>query len=412
MEQLVLNNKSKLWIDSNKSDKSISIVVNCRVGSRDESGPLIGISHFVEHILFKGTTKYPTSKILTKKLDSLGAIFNAHTSYDHTQYYIKCVDSVALECAEILHQMIYHSLFVSEEMEKEKKVVIEELNKNYDNPMSVVWDDLYRITFNKHELGRDVGGTIDDVKKYKAEDVKKYYKQYYRPENMLIVLTGNITDGVKNNIIKLFGSEKVISTPKLIKPNNLFNSKQTNYNISVIEKDVDQYKLMIGIPLDFGILNIQKCAILEVINNILGGNMSSRLFMEIRENKGLCYTIRSSIDVFYETGIWYIFAGISKGNLKKALEGILEILKDIRNGKYTDAEIEESKVNLERKHAMGNETNLNIATFYASQGVYSDKPLYDLKQYIENINSVTKKDIQKLCSQLISTAKLNVSLVK
>ena len=131
--------------------------------------------------------------------------------------------------AEILHQMIYYSLLVPEEMEKEK-VVIEELNKYYDEPSSVVYQDLYRIAFNNHELARDIGGTIDAVKNYKAADVKKYYKQYYRPENMLIILTGNVTD-VKNNVIKLFGSEKVISSPKPIKPNNLFIMKQEKYNI-------------------------------------------------------------------------------------------------------------------------------------------------------------------------------------
>jgi predicted Zn-dependent peptidase len=414
MEQVVLKNNTKLWLQNRPSDTSVTIVVNFRVGSRDEYKQLIGISHFIEHMMFKGTKTYPTSKILTKKLDSLGAIYNAHTSYDHTQYYIKCVSSVLHECMEILYEMLFESLMLEEDMKKEKKVVIEEINKYKDSPDSAVFEEAYKLTFQGNELGKDIAGSIEAVKNYTKEDVINYYKKYYRPENALVIICGKIDniDKTKQKINELFGSLKQIDKPKPIKPTNPFCVTQTKYRQSIVKRNLEQEKLMITFPLNKGILDNEIYYTLEVINNILGGNMSSRLFMDIRENKGLCYTIYSKLDFFYETGVWYIFAGITKGKTKEAIKEIIKILKEIRNGKFTDSDLSETKLNLLRKFNMQVESNLNIANFYASQGIYSDKILYNIEEYNQNINNVTKENVVKLCSKILNFNKINLAILK
>src|SRR3989338_9962466 len=303
-----LDNKANIVLIPQDNTHSVTVLVVYPVGSRYESKKMNGVSHYIEHLMFKGTKKRKNTLILTREIDRLGAEYNAFTSKEYTGYYIK-IDSEFTETAvDILSDMLFESLFDEKEMEREKGPIVEELRMYRDNPVMNIENVFEDLLYTGCPLGRDIGGTPEHVMSFKRDDVLRYRDTYYGPGNMTIVIAGNIGPRVHEWISTYFGDGKKRKIP----PNRflpaVFGGDKKEERIVVQFKKTDQVQLMLGFP-GFSYTAEENPAV-TVMNTILGGSMSSRLFIKVRERRGLAYMIRSGDDNFRDTGYVSIRAGL------------------------------------------------------------------------------------------------------
>ena len=286
-----LDNGMRVMLAPVNGTDTVSVLVLVRVGSRYEYAKINGASHFIEHMMFKGTKRRPTAQHISRALDAVGADYNAFTGKNVTGYYVK-VDKSHLELGvDLIDDMLFKSKFDASEMNRERGAIVEEIHMYEDNPMMHVSDLLEREMFDGSTLGWEIAGTPKIIKEIDRDEMYAFYKKYYQPSNMLLVVSGNIDRRVKGWIEKRFGSHKdgkesvdgfeTLELPALTK----------RPRARVQTKSTEQIQLAIGFP-SFGTQDPRNPAV-TLLANILGGNMSSRLFTEVRERKGLAYFVRA-----------------------------------------------------------------------------------------------------------------------
>jgi predicted Zn-dependent peptidase len=283
-----------------KGTKATTVLAMFPVGSRYETAKMSGCSHFVEHLMFKGTVKRPTTLDISRALDSYGSQYNAFTSKEYTGYYIKIAGNKQAVAYDILSDMLYNSQFVKEEVEKEKGAIVEELRMYKDNPLMDIENIFETLLFGETPLGREIGGTEATVRGVSREELWEYYQQHYSPKNMVVVIAGDIDRKKLATILpKTFeaklppkGAFGFSYYKKDFEKIGYFKKKVPLADrVFVKQKKVDQSQLMLGFP---GLAyNDKREDVLDVLSTILGGAMSSRLFIEVRERRGLAYMIRS-----------------------------------------------------------------------------------------------------------------------
>lgn len=416
--QIQLENKAKVFFVPLEHTKSVTILVMYPVGSRCEPEKLAGASHYIEHLMFKGTKKRPSTLKLTREIDRLGAEYNAFTGKEYTGYYIK-VDAEYLKIAlDILSDMLFDSLFDAREMEREKGVIIEEIRMYQDNPLMNIDNIFEDLLYKGCPLGRNIAGTEKHVMNYKRTDVLKYRDTHYDPRNMIIAVAGNIppsppglhraNSDIEQIVNKYFGlSKNGKVSPAKFEPFCLGPAKKSE-RIVVEQKKTDQTQLMLGFPCFK--YNDSRNPTLAVLNTILGGSMSSRLFIKIRERRGLAYLVRSGMDNFHDTGYQYIRAGLEAKNINKTIEVVKKEIEEMIKVGVSKKELQDAKTHLRGALILSLEDSSVEASLYARQAIYTDK-IKTPDQKLAEVDKVSNEDIMKVAEQVFQWGKVRVAVI-
>lgn len=399
--------KNKLTIIEVPSTDAESVVVDffVKTGSRSETPKENGISHFLEHFLFKGTKKYPTTMAITELVDGIGGEMNANTGKEHTQYYIKAHHSRLEMIFEILTDMIQQPLLDKPELEREKGVIVEEINMYQDSPRAVVGNLLEEIMWPKQALGRDIAGTPQTVTKFTQAMFRSYLERHYQTGNIIVGISGRYDRKKLNSLIKKYWDK--IPAKKF---NGWDKSKnhQTSPRVAVKFKDTQQAHFDLGFK-SFG-YDDKRGRIAAVLSSLLGGGMSSRLFTEIREKRGLAYYVRAGQSAYIDTGVFDVSAGVQVGKLEEAVTVTLEELDKLKTGDISDKELVKAKEYLKGRTTIYLEDNQARLDWFLEQTAFK-KEVKTPAEVFKEIDSVTKAEIAKIARDLFTPEKLSFAVV-
>ena len=383
--------------------KSISLGVWINAGSRIEDEEISGVSHFIEHMLFKGT-RNRTSKQIASEIDNLGGQINAFTSKECTCYYVKLLDSHIDIGIDVLSDMILNSKFNEDDLDKERSVIIEELKMYEDSPEDLAYDLLTENIYKHDPLGMNIIGTEESLKRLNREKLLDYFNKYYVPNNSVIAISGNFNfDEIINKIEEKF---------------KVWKKRDVNVDIKKAEfkscfltknKDIEQVNLAMSleaVPIE----SDKEVYALAVINTVFGGSISSRLFQKIREEKGLVYSIYSSQSLYRKCGELGIFASMSNEHLKEVYESIIEEIKIMKKYYLTDQEIKESKEQLKGSYILGLEST-SSRMMSIGRALLLNNKVESTDDILKSIDNVDRETVKIVIDKIFNLDKLGVCIV-
>lgn len=380
--------------------RSVAIGVWIGTGSRNENLENNGISHFLEHMFFKGT-KTRSAREIAESFDSIGGQVNAFTSKEYTCYYAKVLDNHSQYALEVLADMFFNSTFDSEELNKEKNVVNEEIKMYEDTPDDIVHDLLSQAVYGDHPLGYPILGTEETLQSFTGEKLEQYMHDTYRPENVVISIAGNVPESFINNAEKFFGTYEA-SKEKMEYEKPAFHATQASR-----KKETEQAHLCLGFEgLQIGHSDVYS---LIVLNNVLGGSMSSRLFQEVREQRGLAYSVFSYHSAYRDSGMVTIYGGTGANQLGVLYETIQDTLAKLRAEGITEKELNNSKEQLKGSLMLSLEsTNSRMSRNGKNELLLGRHRSLD--EIVEQIDQVTKDSVDGMANKIF-TDKYSVSLI-
>jgi predicted Zn-dependent peptidase len=384
---------------------SVTMSIFVKAGSRYEESRVNGISHYLEHVHFKGTKKYPTTKILSEVVDSIGGEFNANTGKEHTQYYISAAKEHLDVIFDVLTELIKNPIFDEKELEREKGVILEEINMYKDNPQIHVEALFEETLWPGTPLGRDIAGTAEKVKAISRDDVINYRNKWYKPSNMIIAVAGNFSQAkIEKLVDRKWGKvkNKKVGKWKLAKPT------KKGPKLKIQNKATEQAHMFVGFPAYS--YDQKKNYPLKVLSAILGAGLSSRLFIQIRERKGLAYYVTSSTENYLDTGTFYVKSGLKISSAPEALEMILKELRKIRDKGITRAELKKAKEQIKGRLALGLENTHEKLDWNLGQEAFTDK-IVSIEKTFENFNKVKLEEVNKVARELIRQDRLHVAII-
>ena len=395
-----------VWIEQPASTAcAIEVFVN--VGSRHEDQAISGVSHFIEHLMFKGTKRRPNAQAISQSLDRFGADYNAATSKDRTSYYIKIEADRLPEAIDVLHDMLANSTFKKAEIDRERGVIIEEINMYRDNPQSHMSDLLDEQTFGDHPLGWNIAGTREIISSVSREQILAYRERFYQPERMVLAVGGRLPKNTWALLEKTFGTLKA----RRSQDQSVAKFSDTSVNgvrLSIQTKNIEQVQLGMSF-LSYAQLDPKQDAA-RLLAVILGGTMSSRLFTEVRERRGLCYNIGAGRSSFDETGSFRIVAGLEKNRLKEAVEVIWTELEKISTRLVLKDELSRAKDFVKGKFYLDFEDPLTQVEWYGDQLHYREKWLTP-DERIKRTMAVTPAQIRSVAKELFDRKNYAVSII-
>ncbi len=395
--------KNNLKILSYKIDSSFTtnIGIFIKSGTKNEMNENYGCAHFLEHMLFKGT-KRRSAKDIAEIIDGIGGVINAYTTHEFTAFYTKTLKEEADTALDVLHDMLFHSLFDKEEIEKEKKVILEEINMYEDDPNSFIQEEFSKNIFKNNELGYSILGDKKLIKKITKDILLKYYSTHYRPENIIIAITGNFDDELIDLIKKSFSFQVEERQEYSLVTEEGFSN---NFGVKVFEREnINQIYFAIGME---GIGKISPdYNKLVLLNNILGGSSSSYLFQEIREKRSLCYDIGSFNTAYRNTGELLISGGANMENFELALEGIFEIIENISEKGISLNEFNRTKKQIKSQTVMSFENPQNIMFKMATDYIYNDS-FKGIENMVDLVDQIKYKELAEFIKIYLKKEKLN-----
>lgn len=407
-EHYTLKNKAQVYLIPLADTKSVTGQILFPVGSRFEPAHLNGVSHYIEHLMFKGTTKRKNTLTLTREIDRLGAEYNAFTDKETTGYYVKADASNTKIMVDILADMLYNSLFDAKEMAREKGVVCEELKMYRDNPMMNIDSIFEQLMFKGSPLGWDIGGTPELVQSYKRDEVLKFRDRYYDPSAMTIVFAGAITPELKSHIEQYFGARpNRVKVSPAYKP-AVFGPTKKSDRIVVEMKKTDQAQMMLGWP---GFAHgVKENNAMRILNTILGGSMSSRLFIQVRERQGLAYVVKSGAQSYRDTGYAYVQAGLEPKNINKAIACIQSEINKIITKGVTARELADAKTHFRGRITLALEDSANQAEWYAKAAIFQKK-IVTPEERLRAIEAVTAAEVQALAKKVYQSKLMRIAII-
>lgn len=384
--------------------RSVAVGFWVGTGSADEDSRNNGISHFIEHNIFKGTDKMCAFDI-AREFDKVGAAVNAFTSKESTCYYFKSIDTAAEHCFEVMSNIFFDSAFLKEELDRERKVIIEEINMVEDSPEDICSDLIAEIMYGKASLGKTILGPAENVKRFGKEDIRAYMNRFYCPENLVISFAGNITYERADELVRKYvlprlkcsGFKRKDKTP---------HSFKGGYGERI--KDFEQSTLAIAYP---SVSSEDKFnAVQLVMNVILGGGMSSRLFQRIREQLGLAYSVYTIPSAYSYSGFFGIYLNVATENAVSALKATKEELEKFVSEGITDAELDLAKAQLISASVFAQENLQSIMIATGKKLVLTDK-IYDLDKQIEQFSAVTRGDVTDFAKKIFTSEKVGLAYV-
>ncbi|MFA6017872.1 MAG: pitrilysin family protein [Patescibacteria group bacterium] len=404
--QTALQNGATVVLAPFSGTDAAAILVLFQVGSRFEDSKVWGGSHFVEHVMFKGTERRPQTVDISKELDRYGAQFNAYTGKDLTGYWVKIAAEQLPVAIDLLHDMTFHSKFDGEEMEREKQVIIEEIKMYEENPMMHIEDLLEEAMFDGHVLGRNIAGTSATMKAMQRGDVIAYHSAHYRPENMVIVASGKLPDDFIGQLEKTFG---------VVPSSGVLRSKFDHIENDVLQgrvrfqkKEVEQVQLALGFPtIERG--HADEPA-LKLLSAILGGTMSSRLFVEVRERRGLCYSVQTGTEAYQDTGMFTVRAGLDVNRLAEAMQVICNELRKVAVHGVTSEELEMVKDHVRGGLLLNLEDSASRAEYYGRQALFLDV-IQEPDERLKKFDAVTLSDIARVANQYLVFGRMSLAAI-
>ncbi len=399
--------KNGLTIIEVPSNDAESVVVDffVKTGSRSETAKENGISHFLEHFLFKGTKKYPTAMTITEMVDGIGGEMNANTGKEHTQFYIKCRHTHLPVVFEVLTDMLQNPLLDPEELEREKGVIVEEINMYRDNPRVQASTALEEIMWQGDPLARDIAGTPEVVRKFTEKMFISYMERNYQPGNILLGISGKYDRTALNRLIAKYWS-KLPAKKWQDWPRVKDKQKAPRFKI--------EYKKTQQAHFDMGFkgydVNDKRNAAATVLSAILGGGMSSRLFSEIRERRGLAYYVRAGNSQYQDCGGFDISAGVRVSNIEEAIKVTLEILKDIKSIPVTERELGKAKAYLKGRTTLYLEDNQARLDWFLEQAAFR-KSIQNPADAFKEIDKVTAEQVKAVARELFVPEKVSFAVV-
>ncbi len=392
-----------LTIPLNESQSAIGMVL-VETGSDYESQELNGLSHFLEHMCFKGTTNR-TGDEIKLEIDGMGAASNAFTSNEFTGYYAKASKDKIHKIIDFVSDMYLNPIFPQKDIDIERGVIIEEINMYDELPQRVVARNWQELLYPNVAAGRRVIGPKENILKFNQKDFVEYHKEHYIPAKTVFVVAGNIDE--KKTVKQLKDIFAPIENGKITKRAKT-KFTQTKPNLSITYKKSDQSHLIVGFR-SFDMYNDKNYS-LSLASTILGQGFSSRLFTKLRDELGLCYYVSAHIDAYTDRGVFMVRAGVSNARAHEAVEVLIQEFKKMRDEEILEKELKKAKDFLIGNFAIGLETSDDIADYFGFQELLKEKILYP-KDYIKKIKAVTVKDIQKVLKEIMKEKNLNFALI-
>lgn len=388
-----------------KGARSVLLDVFVKVGSRQEDARINGISHFLEHLFFKGSKKWPTAQELSHVLDAIGAEYNANTGKEHTQYFIKAAKKHLPFIFEVLSDMLQHPVFDKAEIEREKGVIVEEINMYEDTPMRHVEDVLEEVMWPRQPLGRNIAGTKAVVTKITRRDIADYVGAFYQPQNMIFAVAGAYDEKLLDRLIREhWGRLRGKPFPKW----KAAVATQTAPGLRIESKKTEQMHLALGFrSYDY---NHPDYIPQLILATILGGGMSSRLFSEIRERRGLAYYVKAASSNYQDTGLFVIQAGVRQGSLDESIKVIIEELKKLRSTPVPDRELKKAKEYIKGTLTLSLEDSESLLGWYLEQVAFRKRVL-EPDQAFAQIDAVSAAVVARVANDIFQSKKLNLAVV-
>lgn len=384
--------------------KTVTVLLVVKTGSKYESRQESGLSHFLEHMFFKGTIKRPTALALSSELDSIGGEYNAFTSKEYTGYWIKVSSEKTESALELVSDMLLNSKFEAEEIEREKGTIVEELNMYEDNPLMKIEDMFEACLYGDTPAGWDTGGNIKNVKSFKRADFIKYFKRQYGASSSTLIVAGSLPKNTNNLVKKYFSTFSKNNWQNKIKVKDY----QKAPNILTAYKKTDQVTLSLGIrALPVG---HKDEFIVKLLTVILGGSMSSRLFSEIRERRGLAYLVRTNVESYSDVGYLNTVAGIKLGSEEEVIKLIIEAYKKISKELVFEEELKRAKDMLRGRLAISLEASDDVANWYGRQAILR-KEYVTPEDYINKLEKVSAEDLRKVAKKIFVEHNLNLAII-
>ncbi len=403
-QKTTLDNGLRIITAAMPYTRSVCISIFIGVGSRYEAEADAGISHFIEHLLFKGTTKRATAKEISEAIEGVGGILNGGTDKELTVYWCKVAQPHFSRALDVLTDMLLHSKFDPREIEKERQVIIEEINMSMDSPAQRVHILIDEILWPNHPLGRDIAGSKKSVTTISKDLMLNYHTGQYLPNNTVVAIAGNID---KEEVVTAVNQAMGNWTSPKPQPEYSAYTEQPVPRLRIETRDIEQAHMCLALP---GLsLFHPKRFILDLINVILGEGMSSRLFTEIRDKLGLVYSINCYTDHFFDSGSLVIYAGVEPKNLKVAIKAILEQLIQLKES-VPESELSKAKELSKGRLMLRMEDSRNVAGWLGGQEILTNSIL-DVDQVISIIDAITSEELKQLAQELFTGSQLRLAIV-
>ncbi|TSC53872.1 MAG: hypothetical protein LiPW39_23 [Parcubacteria group bacterium LiPW_39] len=386
------------------ASQTVTVLVLFGTGSKYETKEINGLSHFLEHMFFKGTKKRPNTLAIAEVLDRVGGKYNAFTSKEFTGYWAKVANDHLDLALDWVADILLNSKFEAAEIAKERGVIIEEINMYLDTPMIYVTELWEQLLYGDQPAGWQVIGPKENISKMTRQQFLDYFRHQYRTKNAIVCLAGQFDKTAQQKVAKYFG--RLAKGSESRKPS--VAESQRKPEALIFNKETDQTHLCLGVRA-YDIFHKDRIPLL-VLANILGGMMSSRLWISVREKKGLAYYVRTSVENYTDSGYLVTQAGVANNQVSEATQEILKEYKKIRDKKIGDSEIRKAKDNLKGAMRLGLETSDELASWVGLQEILK-KEILTPEQLFDKIEAVTAADLARVANDIFQPAKLNLALI-
>ncbi|MCM1367803.1 MAG: insulinase family protein [Roseburia sp.] len=384
-----------LIVERNEALRSVTSGIMVGAGSAYECARNNGISHFIEHMQFKGTEKR-TAQEIVGAFDRAGSVYNAFTGKEYTCYYFKSIDEKVEDCFEVLADLFLNSVFDKAELDRERKVILEEINMSLDEPDGVCYDVLYRAMFGEGSLGMEILGPKENVSRFTKADIAEYKSSHYLPSNTVVAFVGNITEAEAEALVLKHLAELADAE---YKAPPVLSAQKFNAAFGSFVKDYEQSEISVAFP-SFG-LGDARAQQLSALDCILGNGMSSRLFQRLREQLGLVYSVYTSPWMGKNNGVFSVCANVNVVNVAQTLEVIKSEIDAMANRGVTEDEAEKAKTQLKVALMFGKENPMNYMLSLMRWRVLLDRE-YDLDGLLARIEDITPRKINDLAAEILT----------
>jgi len=405
-KKTVLDNGLRIITVPMQGTNTVTVLILCGTGSDYEKREERGISHVLEHMFFKGTLKRPDAGMIHHELDGMGALHNAFTSHEITGYFVKVGKGQFLHALDILADIYHNALLKQEELEKERLVIIEEMRMYRDTPTDYIGDIWERLLYGDQPAGWEIIGEEETVRNVNRKQLLDYFSHQYTSFNTAVIIAGNFEEEYALESVE--ASFRSIRHDLPLRPKPQVKEQQSAPATFLHYKETDQSHLMLGFR-GYSVDYPRRYAA-EVLGVLLGGGSSSRMFSRIREKLGLAYAISSDFRQYSNRGFLTTYAGVDHGNIKKAIEAMLEEYKNISREKIKDEELNKVKEYIRGTTLIGLEASNAVASFVGSEEMITGRPL-TVEELFAKIDAVTAEDVSAAAKDLFRSERLNLAII-
>jgi predicted Zn-dependent peptidase len=402
-ERTVLDNGLRVLTANLDHAQSVTCMVMLAAGSRYETSDTNGIAHFSEHMFFKGTERRPTARDIAGEIDSIGGEFNAFTGKESTAYYVKCAAEHRDVALDVLVDMLRNSRFDSGEIEREKGVIVEEMNMYFDTPRDYIGGVYEDLLYGDQPLGWDIIGRKETVRAATRDTFMSYLGKWYHPSRMVLGIAGRIGDGAAERAQELLGDLEAADTggPAPVQPH-------ANGRVKVFTKQSDQAHVILGVP-SYPLEHPDRYA-LQLLATVLGGGMSSRLFTEVRERRGLAYYVFGTNHSYTDTGSLYAQAGVDINRIDEAVSTIASEVKKIAAESIPADELEKARSFAKGRFVLQLESPQGLIMFGLRKEVLEQRAP-DPEEVLAGVSAVTADDVARVAHDVIADERLRLALI-